>query len=74
MIYFNRRDVNMAPKIIAKEGNKIMFNRHGLELTGEVVRVREESVLVSISQHNAELLNIETPVTVVSHKHYQILH
>jgi uncharacterized protein YkvS len=64
----------MDQRVIASEGDKITFHRHGFGFTGEVVKVREESVLVSISQQDAEQLNIDTPITVVSHKHYDIVH
>ncbi|WP_299831976.1 DUF2187 family protein [uncultured Metabacillus sp.] len=58
---------------IAKEGEKIRFERNGLVLLGEVVKVREESVIVQISKSDAEEINVETPLTVVSHKNYQII-
>ncbi|MDQ0229847.1 DUF2187 family protein [Metabacillus malikii] len=58
---------------IAKEGDKILFTRNGIEMIGEVFKVREESVIVSISKADAYLINVETPLTVVSHKNYQII-
>ncbi|WP_394237845.1 DUF2187 family protein [Niallia oryzisoli] len=64
----------MTGQIIACEGNRITFTRNGYQISGEVLKVKDASVLVSISQQDAELIQIETPVTVVAHKHYQILH
>jgi uncharacterized protein YkvS len=58
---------------MAKEGDTIRFKRHDLSITGTVVKVKEESVLVQISDEDALLLKIDTPITVVSHKNYKII-
>ena len=58
---------------MAKEGDKILFTRNGIEIAGEVYKVREQSVIVTISKNDAYIINVETPLTVVSHKHYQII-
>lgn len=58
---------------IANEGNRISFDRHGATLIGEVIKVKEQSVVVSISSHDASILKIDTPSTIVSHNHYVIL-
>jgi uncharacterized protein YkvS len=63
----------MAADKIANEGDKVLFERSGLVIVGEVVKVREESVIVSISKNDAEGINVETPLTVVSHKNYQLI-
>lgn len=63
----------MAADKIANEGDKILFERSGLAIVGEVVKVREASVIVSISKNDAEGINVETPLTVVSHKNYQLI-
>lgn len=62
----------LMDKQIAREGSLISFQRNGFNIFGEVVKVKEDSVLVSISSADAKRLNIETPITVVSHKHYQL--
>lgn len=58
---------------IAIEGDKVLFNRSYQSIIGEVVRVKEESVIVLIGEYDAELLNIATPLTVVAHKNYTII-
>ncbi|MGD6857016.1 DUF2187 family protein [Bacillus infantis] len=58
---------------MAKEGDVIRFKRHDLSITGTVVKVKEESVLVQISDEDALMLKIDTPITVVSHKNYKIV-
>jgi uncharacterized protein YkvS len=58
---------------VANTGDKILFQRKGQKITGKVVKVKEESVLVSVTQQDAKLLHIETPITVVAHKNYQLV-
>jgi uncharacterized protein YkvS len=63
----------MSEKRMANTGDKILFNRNGIRIIGEVVKVREESVIVSISLKDAVKIKVETPITVVSHKNYQLI-
>ncbi|WP_338471787.1 DUF2187 family protein [Niallia sp. XMNu-256] len=63
----------MEEKKLANTGDKVIFHRKGREFVGEVVKVKEESVLVSVNQNDAKVMNIETPITVVSHKKYQLV-
>jgi len=63
----------MSEKKMAATGDKVLFNRNGKNIIGKVIKVKEESVLVSINQNDADYINIETPITVVSHKHYQLM-
>jgi uncharacterized protein YkvS len=65
--------VKMTPNQLAKEGDKVLFERNGLVIIGEVFKVREASVIVTISKSDAEGINVETPLTVVSHKNYQLI-
>lgn len=57
----------------AKDGDIVKFSRHGLELTGEVHQVRESSVVVKLSDEDAEYLKLDTPLTIVSHKNYVLI-
>lgn len=63
----------MGEKTLADTGDTILFHRQGQQFTGKVVKVKEESVLVSLTHQDAKLLHIETPITVVAHKNYQLL-
>lgn len=65
--------IKMVENKVANKGDRIRFERLGYTIIGEVVRVKEESVLVSISEYDAERLKIDTPITVVSHKNYKLL-
>jgi uncharacterized protein YkvS len=65
--------VKMTTNQLAKEGDKVRFERNGLVIIGEVFKVREASVIVTISKSDAEGINVETPLTVVSHKNYQLI-
>lgn len=66
-------DYLMKQKGIADCGDKVRFIRNGMIIIGDVTITRNESVIVNISKADAMKLNIETPITVVSHKNYQII-
>ncbi|WP_158318813.1 DUF2187 family protein [Robertmurraya kyonggiensis] len=57
----------------ASLGDRIQFSRNGEQFIGEVTRIREESVIVKLNDTDANYLKLETPLTVVSHKHYIVL-
>lgn len=58
---------------IAEEGDQIRFKRNNLSINGEVIKVKESSVIVQLSHTDAERIKLDTPYTVVSHKHYKVL-
>lgn len=60
-------------RTLATLGDQILFKRNDQTFTGKVMRVKENSVLVNISDEDAEKLKLETPITVVAHHHYKIL-
>ena len=64
--------MRLTTKELALEGDLINFKRNGISIIGEVVKVKEESVIVKISEEHAEFLRYDTSLTVVSHKNYQI--
>ncbi len=66
-------DYLLKQKGIADLGDKVRFVRNGMIIIGEVTISRNESVIVNISKADAMKLNIETPITVVAHKNYQII-
>lgn len=58
---------------IANEGDQVRFKRNNLSINGEVIKVKESSVIVQISPSDADRINIDTPYTVVSHRNYKLL-
>lgn len=56
----------------AKVGDTILFERKEMSCEGIVFQVRENSVLVEISKEMAQMLDYETPNTVVRHGNYMI--
>lgn len=54
-----------------KEGDIVKFDRNGMMIMGKVLKVRETSVIVQISNDDAMALNLDTPFTIVSHKNYE---
>jgi len=63
----------LGKRKIAKDGDKVKFTRMGLTLIGEVQQVRESSVIVRINDEDAKSLRLDTPLTVISHKNYEII-
>jgi uncharacterized protein YkvS len=57
----------------AKEGDKVLFSRKDLSLIGIVKKVKEEDVVVELSNLDAERIMAETPLTNVSHEQYRIV-
>ncbi|KKK38452.1 hypothetical protein WQ57_07535 [Mesobacillus campisalis] len=53
-------------------GDLVLCSRHGIAFFGTVTKVKESSVIVKLSQEDAQKLDLETPFTVVSHKNYVI--
>ncbi|MCM3585922.1 YkvS family protein [Mesobacillus maritimus] len=60
-------------KRVANLGEKVRFMRNDMIIVGEVTIVKDESVIVNVSRSDARRLNIDTPLTVVAHKNYQVL-
>lgn len=63
----------MPTSIIAVIGDKILFKRNNLSIIGTVVKVNEASVIVKIDDSDAEKIKIDTPLTVVAHKNYEVI-
>jgi uncharacterized protein YkvS len=57
----------------AKVGDTILFERKNNNWRGTVFLVRDNSVLVQISEQTAMYLNYQTASTVVSHEHYDVI-
>lgn len=63
----------MGKRKIAKDGDKVKFTRMGMTMIGIVQQVREASVIVRLDDEDAKSLRLETPLTVISHKNYEII-
>jgi len=63
----------METNKMANEGDKVLFKRNSVSIIGEVIQVKEGSVVVQINDSDAERIKIDTPITVVSHKNYKIV-
>lgn len=57
----------------AFEGDTIQFSRKGVEADGIVTKVGENSVIVSLTDDLAEILEYITPFTVVGHANYTVI-
>ncbi|KKK36478.1 hypothetical protein WQ57_19205 [Mesobacillus campisalis] len=57
----------------AKVGDTILFKRKNNNWSGTVFLVRDNSVLVHISEQAAMHLNYETVSTVVRHDNYDVI-
>jgi uncharacterized protein YkvS len=63
----------MINNTIANTGDQIQFTRYGFVITGKVTRVKDVSVIASVSDSDAIKLKLDTHLTAVSHKHYIIV-
>lgn len=57
----------------AKIGDVILFFRKGMNVKGKVKIIRNNSVIVDISEKDALELGYETNQTVVGHNNYSII-
>lgn len=55
-------------------GDTIQFERNDLTISGVVETYREHTVLVTISDLDAARLRLESPITLVNHKNYTVIH
>lgn len=51
----------------------IEFERKGKSVYGQVVCIRENTVMVSVDLLTQEMLNLPNTYTVVNHKNYKVL-
>nr|WP_328799649.1 DUF2187 family protein [Savagea serpentis] len=52
---------------------KIAFVRNDHEVTGTIHKILENSVIVRISDRDAELIGAPSDLTVVAHKNYSVV-
>lgn len=71
---FPRRTKEVCDFVAAREiDEKISFVRNDHEVNGKIVKVLENSVIVEISPEDADLINVASNLTVVSHKNYFVV-
>ncbi|MER2005809.1 MAG: DUF2187 family protein [Psychrobacillus sp.] len=51
----------------------IEFTRHDKKITGQVVHIRELSVIVKLEAEDVQFLGLENELTVVNHKKYKVI-
>jgi len=54
-------------------GQTIKFFRKDAYLVGDVIEVRENTVMIEVCETAAKTLDIPNNLTVVNHKHYELL-
>ena len=56
-----------------KVGQTIKFYRKDSYLVGDVIEIRENTVMIEVCETVSKTLNIPNNLTVVNHKHYELL-
>lgn len=67
--YMAKKKINSRVKL----GDNILFSRKGHHLEGTVIIIRDNSVIVTISEQDSEILDYDTNQTVVNHSHFTII-
>lgn len=55
-----------------KVGDSVTFTRKKMMISGEVIQIGENTVMVKVDESTRRLLEISTNETVVNHKNYTI--
>lgn len=70
---FARQEKEVSPFVAARfVGEEIKFTRNGFEVKGRIHKILEQSVIVELSDEDAEKIGAKSNLTVVSHKNYSI--
>lgn len=70
---FPRRDRPVSDFVAARYVDEpISFERNNHEVTGTIHKILENSVIVKISETDAEQIGAPSNLTVVSHKNYSV--
>ncbi|MBF4501535.1 MULTISPECIES: DUF2187 family protein [Savagea] len=71
---FPRREKKVSDFVAARQvDEKIAFVRNDHEVTGTIHKILENSVIVRISDRDAELIGAPSDLTVVAHKNYSVV-
>lgn len=71
---FPRREKDVSPFVAARKvDEEISFVRNDHKVHGTIFKVLENSVIVEISERDAERIGAASSLTVVSHKNYSLV-
>lgn len=71
---FPRKERPVSDFVAARKvDEKISFVRNDHEVRGTIYKILENSVIVQISNEDAELIGVPSNLTVVAHKNYSIV-
>ncbi|HLR10978.1 MAG TPA: DUF2187 family protein [Sporosarcina sp.] len=71
---FPRKDRPISDFVAARQiDEKISFVRNDHEVSGTIYKILENSVIVQISNEDAELIGAASNLTVVAHKNYSVV-
>lgn len=71
---FPRKEKDVSDFVAARKiDEKILFVRNDYEVSGKIFKILENSVIVEISTHDAELIGAASTLTVVAHKNYSVV-
>ncbi len=70
---FPRKEHPVSDFIAARKiGEKISFTRNDVFVLGAIHKILENSVIVEISEEDADLIGAASTLTVVAHKNYTV--
>ncbi|GEN84830.1 hypothetical protein SLU01_31420 [Sporosarcina luteola] len=70
---FPRRDKPVSDFVAARHiDEEISFTRNDYEVNGTIHKILENSVIVKISDNDAERIGVASNLTVVAHKNYSV--
>lgn len=71
---FPRKEKQVSDFVAARKiDEEISFVRNDHEVNGTIFKILENSVIVEISEEDADLIGAASNLTVVSHKNYSVV-
>lgn len=73
MLTFARQEKEVSPFVAARYvGEEIKFSRNGFDVKGRIHKILDHSVIVELSDEDAQHIGAKSNLTVVSHKKYSV--
>lgn len=70
---FPRKEKDVSDFVAARHiDEEISFVRNDHEVNGTIFKILENSVIVKISEEDADLIGVASNLTVVAHKNYSV--